>query len=76
MKPLTKRQTEVLDFIKHQMINHGLPPTRVEIAEHFDFKSANAAEDHVKALEAKGHIRVLKGISRGIQVVSWESKAA
>ena len=66
LKPLTKRQQEIFDFILECMSENGAPPTRVEIAEHFGFRSANAAEDHLKALDKKGHIELRSGTSRGI----------
>ena len=66
LKPLTKRQQEIFDFILECMANNGAPPTRAEIAEHFGFKSPNAAEDHLKALDKKGHIELRSGTSRGI----------
>ena len=66
LKPLTKRQQEIFDFILECMTDNGAPPTRVEIAEHFGFRSANAAEDHLKALDKKGHIELRSGTSRGI----------
>ena len=66
LKPLTKRQQEIFDFILECMVANGAPPTRVEIAEHFGFLSANAAEDHLKALDKKGHIELRSGTSRGI----------
>ncbi len=66
LKPLTKRQQQIFDFILECMVANGAPPTRVEIAEHFGFRSANAAEDHLKALDKKGHIELRSGTSRGI----------
>ncbi len=66
LKPLTKRQQEIYDFILECMTDNGAPPTRVEIANHFGFRSANAAEDHLKALDKKGHIELRSGTSRGI----------
>lgn len=66
LKPLTARQQEIFDFILECMIANGAPPTRVEIAEHFGFRSPNAAEDHLKALDKKGHIELRSGTSRGI----------
>ena len=68
LQPLTKRQQEIFDFILESIGNNGAPPTRVEIAEHFGFKSANAAEDHLKALDKKGHIELKAGTSRGILI--------
>ena len=66
LKPLTKRQQEIFDFILDCMASNGAPPTRVEIADHFGFRSPNAAEDHLKALDKKGHIELRSGTSRGI----------
>ncbi len=66
LKPLTKRQQQIFDFILDCMVSNGAPPTRVEIAEHFGFRSPNAAEDHLKALDKKGHIELKSGTSRGI----------
>ncbi|MEG3756247.1 transcriptional repressor LexA [Psychromonas arctica] len=70
MKELTKRQGEVLDVIKDQIAKTGMPPTRVELAKILGFKSANAAEEHLKALARKGAIEILSGTSRGIRVVT------
>lgn len=66
LKPLTKRQQEIFNFILECMNLNGAPPTRAEIAEHFGFRSPNAAEDHLKALDKKGHIELRSGTSRGI----------
>lgn len=69
MKELTKRQSEVLDVIKECIDNTGMPPTRVELANILGFRSANAAEEHLKALARKGAIEILSGTSRGIRVL-------
>ncbi len=69
MKELTKRQSEVLDVIKEQMATTGMPPTRVELAKILGFRSANAAEEHLKALARKGAIEILSGTSRGIRIL-------
>ena len=50
MDDLTPRQRQVLRFIQDALAEHGMPPTRAEIAEALGFKSANAAEEHLKAL--------------------------
>lgn len=68
MRPLTARQEEVLQLIKDTMQETGMPPTRAEIAQHLGFKSANAAEEHLKALARKGVIEILPGTSRGIRL--------
>lgn len=68
MRPLTPRQQEVLELIKSTMIDTGMPPTRAEIARQLGFRSANAAEEHLKALAKKGVIDILPGTSRGIKL--------
>ena len=68
MIPLTFRQSEVLAFIEEFVEEMGMPPTRVEIARNLGFKSANAAEEHLRALKRKGAIELLSGTSRGIQL--------
>jgi len=65
---LTNRQQQIFDLIKDNINNTGMPPTRAEIAKFFGFKSANAAEEHLKALAKKGYIEMLPGTSRGIRL--------
>jgi repressor LexA len=65
---LTTRQNEVLDFIKFHIEDTGFPPTRVDIAKELGFKSANASEEHLKALARKGAIEMIPGTSRGIRI--------
>jgi len=69
---LTARQSQIFDEIKDCIKNTGFPPTRAEIAKAFGFRSPNAAEDHLRALERKGYITILSGSSRGIQIVQTE----
>ncbi|WP_088331116.1 transcriptional repressor LexA [Lacimicrobium sp. SS2-24] len=68
MRALTPRQEEVLQLIKDTMVHTGMPPTRAEIARTLGFRSANAAEEHLKALARKGVIEILPGTSRGIRL--------
>ncbi len=68
MVKLTKRQQEVLDIIKSHIEDTGYPPTRVELAKILGFRSANAAEEHIKALARKGAIEIVEGASRGIRL--------
>ena len=68
MSDLTPRQTEVLRLIQRAIAETGMPPTRAEIAEELGFKSANAAEEHLRALARKGVIALVPGTSRGIQL--------
>ena len=68
MQDLTARQAEILTLIHDHMTETGMPPTRAEIARQLGFKSTNAAEEHLRALERKGAIELIPGTSRGIRI--------
>ena len=70
MKKLTERQAEILQLVKDNISMTGMPPTRAEIARQLGFKSANAAEEHLKALAKKGAIEIIPGTSRGIRLIA------
>jgi repressor LexA len=68
MRELTPRQKEILELIQDFIYETGMPPTRAEIARELGFKSANAAEEHLRALQRKGVLDLVPGASRGIQL--------
>lgn len=68
MLKLTSRQEQVLNLIKDHISETGYPPTRADIAKQLGFKSANAAEEHLRALARKGFIEIVPGASRGIRL--------
>lgn len=68
MDKITPRQQEVLELIQDVIDETGMPPTRAEIADTLGFKSANAAEEHLRALARKGMITLLPGAARGIRI--------
>ena len=68
MRELTPRQKQILEMIQEFIAETGMPPTRAEIAAELGFKSANAAEEHLRALQRKGVLELLPGASRGIQL--------
>ncbi len=68
MRELTPRQNQILEMIQDFIDETGMPPTRAEIARELGFKSANAAEEHLRALQKKGVIELVPGASRGIQL--------
>lgn len=72
-RPLTARQQEVYELIKTTIDATGMPPTRAEIARQLGFRSANAAEEHLKALAKKGVIEMMPGMSRGIRVIEVDA---
>ncbi len=65
---LTRRQKEVLDFIRDRIQNRGYGPTVREIGEGFDISSPNGVMCHLKALEKKGLITREPNMSRAIQL--------
>ena len=65
---MTPRQEQVLAFVRRYQAENQMPPTRAEIAAHFGFRSSNAAEDHLRALEKKGHVFLKPNCARGIYV--------
>lgn len=68
MRQLTPRQLQILNMIQDFMSEYGMPPTRAEIARQLGFKSSNAAEEHLRALQKKGVLELVPGTSRGIQL--------
>jgi len=68
MSDLTPRQSQVLHVIRQSLTETGMPPTRAEIAFQLGFRSANAAEEHLRALQRKGCIQLIAGASRGIRL--------
>jgi repressor LexA len=70
MPVLTRRQEEIFNFILNfQKIGNGIP-SLWEIANHFKFRSVNAAKDHVRALQNKGYLEAQPGKARSLKVIS------
>lgn len=72
---LTPRQAEILALITTAIRESGLPPTRAEIATRLGFASANAAEEHLRALARKGYVELTPGTSRGIRITQQQNQA-
>ena len=66
MEELTRKQKEILEFIKKTMFKKGVSPTFREIMQFFGFKSIKTVQDHIKALEKKGYIKKDPNKSRSI----------
>lgn len=69
-KELTKRQREILDYIQACQEETGETPSLREMAEHFGFRSMNAARDHIQALVKKGVLKQRPGRARSLQIQS------
>ena len=57
MQGLTDRQQQILDYITEWIMERGYPPTIREIGQHMGIRSTNGVNDHLKALERKGHLK-------------------
>ncbi len=66
---LTNRQREILEFIESYMSLNGYPPTYREIADFFGIRTPRGVQQHLKALEKKGIIKLSKGKARSIKIV-------
>jgi len=69
MNDLTTRQKAILDFLKEYIAETGRAPTRVEIADEFEFASTRGAQKHLEALETKGYLTLRTDEDRGIQLL-------
>lgn len=67
---LTPQQQKIFEFIRQSIEDTGFPPTRAEIMQAFEFRSPNAAESHLRTLERKGVIELMRGSARGIRLTA------
>ena len=66
---LTKRQEDVLKYIKKYIAKHGFPPATREIGEALGLTSPATVHTHIKKLVQKGYLRTTKSKFRTIEVV-------
>lgn len=69
MEELTKRQEEILCFIKKYQVSHGYPPTVREIGKALDLHSPATIHTHLNNLEKKGFIRKEDTKNRAIELL-------
>ncbi|HWA15230.1 MAG TPA: transcriptional repressor LexA [Gemmatimonadales bacterium] len=67
--PLTKRQSEILNYLQEHIRTHGYAPSFEEIAENFSFQSLATVHEHLTNLEKKGYIHRTHNESRAIEVL-------
>lgn len=73
--PLTKRQSEILDFVRGYITDQGYAPSFEEIAQRFEFQSLATVHEHLSNLERKGYIRRAHNESRAIEVLPPRGQA-
>lgn len=66
LKSATKRQAQVLDFVRQYILDHGYSPTFEEIGAALGINSTNCVSGHLVALENKGYLVRRPGVPRSI----------
>jgi repressor LexA len=71
---LTRRQEEILVYIKDYIENNHYPPSIRDIASHFSLASAGGVHKHLNNLKKKGYITFENNISRSIQIIHQDKQ--
>ena len=66
---ISKKQKEILDYIKNEILNRGFPPAVREICEAVNLKSTSSVHSHLEALEKNGYIRRDATKPRAIEII-------
>lgn len=66
---ISKKQQEILDYIKSEILNRGFPPAVREICEAVNLKSTSSVHAHLETLEKNGYIRRDPTKPRAIEIV-------
>ena len=66
---ITKKQTEILEYIKNEILNRGFPPAVREICEAVNLKSTSSVHSHLESLEKNGYIRRDPTKPRAIEII-------
>ncbi|MBR1376552.1 MAG: transcriptional repressor LexA [Bacilli bacterium] len=69
MEKLTRRQEDVLKYVKEFMVSHGYPPTIREIGKALGISSPATIHSHLKGLEDKGFIKKDGSKNRAIELL-------
>ena len=67
--PLTAKQSEILEYIKSQILDRGFPPSVREICEAVSLRSTSSVHSHLETLEKKGYIRRDQTKPRAIEIL-------
>lgn len=74
MKALSKKRKQVLEAITGFLDSHKYPPSVRDVVQMCDMSSTSVADYHLKALERDGYIRRESGVSRGIEIIGYDSR--
>lgn len=66
---ISKKQQEILDYMKNEILNRGFPPSVREICEAVNLKSTSSVHSHLEALEKNGYIRRDATEPRAIEII-------
>ena len=66
---LSQKQTDILEFLKNEILNRGYPPSVREICEAVNLKSTSSVFAHLETLEKKGYIRRDPTKPRAIEII-------
>ena len=66
---ISPKQTEILEYIKLQILKRGFPPSVREICEAVDLKSTSSVHSHLETLEKNGYIRRDPTKPRAIEIL-------
>ncbi len=74
-EPLTRRQKEVLEYLKVFITKHDYAPSYREIADNFGFSSVATVAEHVDSLKGKGYLENEENMARSIQLTpNWDER--
>ena len=66
---ITQKQSEILEYMKNEILNRGFPPSVREICEAVHLKSTSSVHSHLETLEKNGYIRRDPTKPRAIEIV-------
>lgn len=74
--PLTRRQKEILEYLRNFIDKHEYAPSYREIADNFGFSSVATVAEHVEGLKGKGYLDNEENMARSIQLTpTWDERS-
>ncbi len=73
---ITKKQEEILTYIKQEILDHGYPPSVREICEAVHLKSTSSVHAHLETMEKNGYIRRDPTKPRAIEIIDDQFQLA